>query len=94
MTYRNTDFRQIGESLLKVIGKTLCSASDCVDVHSVSTGTHDAAKAARTEFELTIEAFDKFRLIVGVKHTLHLGARFGIIFGRQPLFCGFCHLCK
>ena len=53
------------EVLAQVVGKPLCGSAYRVDVHAVGTHAHDAAQAARTEFEIFVEALDKlFHIVV------------------------------
>ena len=52
------------EVLAQVVGKPLCGSAYRVDVHAVGTHAHDAAQAARTEFEVFVKALDKFFHIV------------------------------
>ncbi len=87
MTYDNADFGQVGKRFFKIVGKTLCGGAHCVDVHTVGTGTHDAAKTACTEFEIFIETFDEFCLVVSVEHALNVFTGFCVVILAQPLLC-------
>ena len=63
------------EVLAQVVGKPLCGSAYRVDVHAVGTHAHDAAQAARTEFEVFVKALDKFfHIIVHQVFNLLLGS--------------------
>ena len=79
MSYSHAYFGKVGKSFAQIVGKALCCSSDGVYVHSVCSGSHNAAKAAGAEFEVFIERFDEFGLVVGVQHAAHFGLSFGII---------------
>ena len=52
------------EVLLEIVRKPLCSSPHRIDVHAVGTHAHDAAQAARTEFEVFVETLGEFFHIV------------------------------
>ena len=53
------------EVLLQVVRKPLRGGAHRIDVHAVGTHAHDAAQAARTEFEVFVETLDKlFHIVV------------------------------
>ena len=79
MTHDNADLSLFLESVVEVVGKTLCRRAHGVYVHSVGAGTHDAAETACSEFEVFVERFYKVGLVVGVKHSLHLRPCIGIV---------------
>ena len=63
------------EVLAQVVGKPLCGSAYRVDVHAVGTHAHDAAQAARTEFEVFVKALDKFfHIVVHQVFNLLLGS--------------------
>ena len=92
MAHYHLDLGFVGKCLLEVIGQTLGSCAHGVDVHTVGTGTHDAAQAACAEFEVFIERLYQLGLVGSVEHTAHLGAcSFVIRIGEPCLGLG-CHL--
>ena len=63
------------EVLAQVVGKPLCGSAYRVDVHAVGTHAHDAAQAARTEFQILVKALGQLLPIV-IHQIAHL------LFGR------------
>ena len=64
--------------LEQIVGVTLSSHSYDVLVHTVGTGSHDAAETACTEFESTIESIDEFRFVLCFHHGFYLCAGFRV----------------
>ncbi|EJW96587.1 hypothetical protein EVA_15307 [gut metagenome] len=71
MSYNDSNLIQVLEILVQVVGETLGSSTNSIDVHAVGTRTHDTAQATGTEFEGTVEAFDEFSLVFFGQHFLY-----------------------
>ena len=78
------DLLQVGKLLLQVVGETLCSRTNCIDVHTVGTHTHDTTQATRTELQVFIEALDQLCRILTVQQCLYLSTCFCVITLRKP----------
>ena len=63
------------EILFQVVGKPLRGHAHRIDVHAVGTHAHDAAQAARTEFQILVKALGQLLPIV-IHQIAHL------LFGR------------
>ncbi len=87
--YRN--LRQVLENLLQIVGKTLCGAAHGIDVHAVTTRTHDAAQSTGAKLKNLVERFYKLGLVLVVKHSLHLGTGLLVITVTEPRLGLCCH---
>ena len=63
----------LGESLVDVVGKTLGGHTNNIFVHTVCTGTHDAAQTTGSELQALIEGIYQRVLVLVVQHSLNLG---------------------
>ena len=86
MPYHHRNLRQIFEVLLQIVGKTLCSRTYCVDVHTVATYSHNTTQTTGSKFKILIECFDQFSFIFVLQHPFHFSLSFGIIRRGQPFF--------
>ena len=68
VAHYNGNAVSVSKILFKVVGETLCCHTDCIDVHAVGAGAHNAAKTARAEFQVFIETFYQVCLVGVVKH--------------------------
>ncbi len=92
VAYNHLDFRLVDKCLLEIVGQTLCGCTHSVDVHTVCTGTHDAAQTSRAKFKVFVKRLYEFGLVCSVEHTAHLGACGFVISIGQPCFSLGCHL--
>ena len=61
----------VGESLKEIVGKALCSHTNYILVHTVSSYTHNSAQTTSTEFQVLIESIDKVSLVFIGEHLLN-----------------------
>ena len=89
VTYYYGNILFSGECLEQIVGKTLCGHAHDVFVHTVCTGTHDAAQSACSELQVLIESVDEVCLVLIVEHCLYCVSSLLIKSRREPCLC-FC----
>ena len=72
------------ESLIEIVGETLGSAADGIDVHAVAACAHLAAEATRAELEILVEGVDERALVTVVEHSANLIFGLIVIFSIEP----------
>ena len=80
MAYHHSNFFQILEILVQIIGQALRSCPHRVNVHTVRAYSHDAAQTARSEFQILIERLHQLRLVGIVEHLAYFRLRSRIIY--------------
>ena len=70
-------YRAFFKVAVYVVGKTLSSAADGVDVHAVAACADNAAKSARTEFEISVKAVE-YSVVVALD-VFQLGLKISVV---------------
>ncbi len=84
VAHSHFDFGELRESLVQVISQALSGGAHGVTVHAVRAYAHNAAQTARAKLQVLIKRLDQFGRILGVEHTLDLGASRFVISVAQP----------
>ena len=85
ITDSDRDLFSILKVFLQIVSKALGSSTHYIDIHAVSTGSHNATQTTRTKLQITVEAFYQLCLVRVIQHTFHFSLSFGIICRGKPL---------
>ena len=71
VAYHHRNLLAVGKVLFQIIGKSLCSHTYGIDVHTVATGTHNATQATSTKLKIFVETLNEFRLVLTFEHSFY-----------------------